>query len=315
MTMEASWHIGVVVPARNEALHIQKVLETMHPSVDLVVVVDDGSTDETRIMAETAKAPCEVHVLTGGGNGVGASIDLGHLHLLKTLPKPFVSVVMAGDGQMNPDDLSLVIQPVLEGKADHVKGNRRRHSEGYNRMPKVRQWASTWLSLFTTLASGVPVTDPQCGYTATSSELLEAWDWSTSWKGYGYPNYWWIRLSRGGWRTAEVPVESIYRNERSGIKKGRFFASVGWMMALEHHRRNIAWVKPPNLLPHSLFALMAYMLGWSAVLPMISNDLERVLFERGVPPLVLLLFYWGLAHLFDRMAARAHRELRHHAKT
>jgi hypothetical protein len=89
-----------------------------------------------------------------------------------------------------------------------------------------------------------------------------------------------------------------------------FFASVGIMMAIEHHRRNIAWLKPRNLTPHTLFALLAYCLGWSAFLPMLSNDLEDELMSRGVPMALVGLFFWYMAHIFDRMAVRMHRELR-----
>lgn len=313
--MLGSWNIGVVVPARNEEEHIVSVIETMHSAVDMVVVVNDGSTDNTRALAEAAKGPCPVVVIEGGGRGVGSAIDLGHRHLLSTLPKPFISVVMAGDGQMNPHDLPQLAKPVVEDRADHVKGNRRHHEAGYNGMPRHRQRASTVLGAFTTLASGVPVSDPQCGYTATSSKVLESWNWSKSWAGYGYPNFWWINLAREGWKCEEVPVESIYRNERSGIKKASFFASVGWMMAVEHHRRNLEWLRPPNPLPHSLFALLAYLLGWSAWLPFITNDLEQALVLRGIPVAALAMMFWTVAHVFDRLAARARQELKQRAKT
>lgn len=313
--MEQGWHIGVVIPARNEEGHIAGVLQSLPVNVDLAVVVDDGSTDRTYEQAMNATAPCEVVILSTEGEGVGAAIDLGHQHLLKVLPQPFASVVMAGDGQMNPMDLDALVLPLLLGEADHVKGNRALHQEGFNQMPKTRQRASKILGWLTTLASGQRFTDPQCGYTATSSEVLSHWTWSRSWKGYGYPNYWLINLSKEGWRVVEVPVQSIYRNEKSGIKSLSFFATVGWMLTREHHRRNLNWLAPPLFLPHTLFALLAYLLGWSALLPMISNDLEQVLVMRGIPPFALALFFWTMAHLFDRQATRIRRELRRHAKT
>ena len=98
--------IGVVIPARNEEAHIGKVLETLPEFVDCAVVIDDGSTDATYKMASKASSPVEVTVLQTEGMGVGAAIDLGHQHLLKTIAQPFVSVVMAGDGQMDPNDLA-----------------------------------------------------------------------------------------------------------------------------------------------------------------------------------------------------------------
>ena len=71
--------------------------------------------------------------------------------------------------------------------------------------------------------------------------------------------------------------------------------------------------RPASLTPHTFFALIAYLLGWSALLPSVSNDLEVELLGRGVPALVLVLFFWAIAHVFDRGATRVHRELRNHA--
>ena len=307
--------LGVVIPARNEEEHIEAVLSSLPEMVDLAVVVNDGSVDNTGALASHADAPCDVVVLEGDGDGVGASIDRGHQYLLSLWDSPFISVVMAGDGQMNPDDMETLVHPIITNKADHVKGNRRLHPDGYNRMPKQRQRATAVLSWFTTLAAGQPIGDPQCGYTATSSKVLNAWDWERSWAGYGYPNFWLINLAKQGFRLTEVPVQSIYRNEVSGIKPLAFFTSVGWMMAIEHHRRNLAWLRPGRLTPHTLFALMAYLLGWSAALPFLSNDLEVELVARGIPPLLLTVFFWSLAHLFDRGATRVHQELKLHEAT
>ena len=90
--------LGVVIPARNEEEHIEAVLSTLPEMVDLAVVVNDGSVDNTGALASHADAPCDVVVLEGDGDGVGASIDRGHQHLLSLWDSPFISVVMAGDG-------------------------------------------------------------------------------------------------------------------------------------------------------------------------------------------------------------------------
>ncbi|MEC8142629.1 MAG: glycosyltransferase family 2 protein, partial [Candidatus Thermoplasmatota archaeon] len=229
--------IGVVIPAQNEEAHIATVLETLPEFVDYAVVIDDGSNDATYKMASKASSLAEVTILQTEGMGVGAAIDLGHQHLLKTIERPFVSVIMAGDGQMDPNDLAAVVQPILDDEADHVKGNRMSTPADIEQMPKQRRRASRILGWLTTLASGRVTSDPQCGYTATSSNLLQQWDWERSWQGYGYPNYWLIHLSSHGWRIQDVRVKAVYGYEQSGIKPVRFFASVGRMMTVEHHRR------------------------------------------------------------------------------
>ena len=85
-------------------------------------------------------------------------------------------------------------------------------------MPKVRKLASIILGFFTTLAAGRHVSDPQCGYTATSSRVLKEWNWSKSWKYYGYPNYWLIELSRRSFSIKEIPVKYSPRSRSEGKK-------------------------------------------------------------------------------------------------
>ncbi len=312
--MEEGWHIGVVVPAKNEAKFIRKVIETMPEGVDCIVVVNDGSTDATSQEIKAAHCQAELIEIDLGGQGVGAAIDAGHQAMLEQFDGPFVSVVMAGDGQMDPEDLRAVIAPVITGQADHVKGNRFAHSAGTDNMPVQRKLASKVLSIATTLAAGQPIVDPQCGYTATSHEVLKEWNWNRSWKGYGYPNFWLIQLAKGGWRVNEVPVKSVYGAETSGIKRLKFFASVGAMMAIEHHRRNFGWLFNRNVTPHTLFAFIAYAIGWISLLPGISTDLERELLSRGLHPVMLTLVAWIVAHFFDRTATAMVQELRLNAK-
>ena len=76
--------VGVVIPAHNEERHIKDVLETLPAVVDYAVVVDDGSTDQTYAMAQKASTSANITILQTKGVGVGAAIDLGHQHLLKT---------------------------------------------------------------------------------------------------------------------------------------------------------------------------------------------------------------------------------------
>ena len=101
--------------------------------VDRVVVVDDGSKDNT------AKLVNNADLIQLGGEGVGAAIDAGHLHLLKVLNGDFISVVMAGDGQMDPEDMEGLIQPIISGKAHHVKGER---LDRAGKMPVIRRFGT-----------------------------------------------------------------------------------------------------------------------------------------------------------------------------
>ena len=244
--------IGVVIPARNEAEHLGGVLSGIPSFVDKVVVVDDGSSDGTGELAGDAD------VVRLEGEGVGSAIDHGHRRLLDVMDSNFISVVMAGDGQMDPDDMESLIAPIINHQAHHVKGER---LDRAGKMPLYRRIGTFILSILTTLACGQTIRDPQCGYTATSSEVLESWNWERSWKGYGYPNWWLMALSEKGWRVSHVPVKAIYEGQKSGIRVSSFLPKVALMLLVGLHSRVIRnTLNNPSLAVVITWA--TYIAGW-----------------------------------------------------
>lgn len=244
--------VGVVIPARNEAEHLSEVLSTVPDFVDKVVVVDDGSTDGTGELA------VDVELVTLAGEGVGAAIDAGHQRMLELFDQDFVSVVIAGDGQMDPSDMKNLISPIIKGNAHHSKGER---LDRAGKMPVYRRIGTFLLAILTSLACGQNISDPQCGYTATSSKVLKTWDWGRSWKGYGYPNWWLMQLSENGWRISHVPVRAIYSGQKSGIKVSSFLPKVSVMLLIGLHLRIIRnTIKKPSIVLVITWA--SYLAGW-----------------------------------------------------
>lgn len=244
--------VGVVIPARNEAEHLSEVLSTIPDFVDKVVVVDDGSTDGTGELA------VDVELVTLAGEGVGAAIDAGHQRMLELFDQDFVSVVIAGDGQMDPSDMKNLISPIIKGNAHHSKGER---LDRAGKMPVYRRIGTFLLAILTSLACGQNISDPQCGYTATSSKVLKTWDWGRSWKGYGYPNWWLMQLSENGWRISHVPVRAIYSGQKSGIKVSSFLPKVSVMLLIGLHLRIIRnTIKKPSIVLVITWA--SYLAGW-----------------------------------------------------
>ena len=244
--------IGVVIPARNEAKHLPSVLSGLPSFVDKVVVVDDGSSDGTGELAGDAD------VVRLEGEGVGSAIDNGHRRLLEVMDSEFISVVMAGDGQMDPDDMESLIAPIINRQSHHSKGER---LDRAGKMPLYRRIGTFILSILTTLACGQTIRDPQCGYTATSSEVLESWNWERSWKGYGYPNWWLMALSENGWRISHVPVRAIYEGQKSGIRVWSFLPKVAIMLLIGLHSRIIRNTLNNPSLP-IVITWATYMAGW-----------------------------------------------------
>ena len=260
--------IAVVIPARNEEKHLPNVLATIPDFVDEVVVIDDGSTDKTPELVGDAS------LVQLNGEGVGAAIDSGHQFLLEKLDEEFISVVMAGDGQMDPADMKGLIEPIISGKAHHVKGER---TDRAGKMPTHRRFGTFLLSSLTTLACGQRIRDSQCGYTATSSKVLKSWNWNDSWKGYGYPNWWLMNLTKNGWKIVHVDVSAIYEGQKSGIRISSFLPKVSLMLLFGLHKRILS-----NTLEKPSFAIcsiwLSYFLSWTynPIFFIITHFIDRV---------------------------------------
>lgn len=212
--------VVVVVPAFREELHVGAVVATMPAFVDAIVVVDDGSDDLTS-KAAAANGDPRLHLVRHDTRrGVGAAIVTGYKKALRELTEgpDDVVCVMAGDGQMHPDDLALVCAPIVEGNADYVKGDRFSDPGVRGSMGLPRFVGGQVFSLLTSLAIGQRIHDSQCGYTAIARRALEAIPLDELWPGFGYPNDLLGLLAAHGLRIREVLVRAIYGQEKSKLR-------------------------------------------------------------------------------------------------
>src|SRR5579864_7993770 len=157
--------------------------------VDRVYVVDDGSSDATaeHVNEWTKKRHSRVELIRHPTRrGVGAAITSGYKAALEGGME--VVAVMAGDGQMDPQELHLILDPVAEGKVAYSKGNRLTSGVAWQKTPKVRYLGNAFLSLLTKMASGYwHIADTQSGYTAISADALRMLDLDGMYTSYGYP--------------------------------------------------------------------------------------------------------------------------------
>lgn len=208
-----------VVPALDEEPRIARVVETMPAFVDRVIVVDDGSSDRTVDAARAAKSTAHVDVLRHARrSGVFAAIATGYRHALAepgTANDAFV--VLAGDGQMDPDDLVHVATPIVRGEAGYVKGNRFAVDDAAG-MPAARWVGGRVFSRMTGVALGTEVNDSQSGYTAIARWACEKLDLGSIWPGYGYPNDLLATLVRERVPFREVPVRAVYDGAVSRLR-------------------------------------------------------------------------------------------------
>ena len=212
--------IAVVVPAYNEEKLIGKVIETMPDFVDKIYVVDDCSQDRTRdLVLEYQERYDKLELISLPVNqGVGKAISEGYKQALADGCE--VTAVMAGDAQMDPDELPNVVGPVVRNEADYVKGNRLFTGEAWRIIPRHRFLGNAALSLLTKIASGYwHVADSQTGYTAISADALRLIPLDELYPRYGYPNHLLVMLNIYSLRVKDVPVRPVYNiGEVSGIK-------------------------------------------------------------------------------------------------
>lgn len=216
--------IAVIVPAYCEEKLIAQTVTNLPDCVGQVIVVDDGSPDQTRAHALAVKDDRIVVISHERNRGVGAAIFTGYREALRGNCSVFV--VMAGDNQMDRADLETVASPIVQGKADYVKGNRLVHPLAKD-MPRARRWGSRALASVTSLACGQKLGDSQCGYTAISRRAASAIDWNQIWSRYGYPNDVLLTLIARGFRVIERPVRPVYATEQSGLRAWHVITILG----------------------------------------------------------------------------------------
>lgn len=299
--------VAVTVPAYNEEEQIGMVIETMPDFVDRIVIVNDGSKDNTaevvkRYIAdakkaggvqiqldeaelepnlynradivlhelrkqEEAKYPSHeiyndndydrIVLITQKNSGVGAAIAVGYKwcrdHLIDC------TAVMAGDGQMDPDELQSIVRPVIERGIDYVKGNRLSHPAAKIVVPQIRYFGNNVLSFMTKIASGYwSVSDTQTGYTAISLDALNKIALYDIYHTYGCPNDILVKLNIAGCTLLEVPIKPVYDvGEKSKMKIMKVVPGISWLLIRCFFKR--LWNKYLVDSFHPLFLL--YMFG------------------------------------------------------
>ncbi len=236
--------VVAIVPALDEAARIGRVIETMPALVDRIIVVDDGSTDACADAARRAKSPAPLDVLRHAQRrGVFAAIATGYRHALATPgSERDAFVVLAGDGQMAPEDVEAVVTPIVSGEVGYVKGNRFA-IENARGMPLSRKLGGKVFSALTSVAIGAPVHDSQCGFTALARWACERLDLSAIWPSYGYPNDLLATLVRERISFAEVPVRAVYAGEVSRLRARDVVVIAGYVIPRAFVRHKAAFFR------------------------------------------------------------------------
>jgi glycosyltransferase involved in cell wall biosynthesis len=221
--------VAVVVPAYNEESLVASTVSTVPAFVDKIFVIDDGSTDATVERAQGADERVEV-VGHERNEGVGAAIVSGYR---RAAAEGYdVICVMAADGQMDPDDLEMLVRAVATGECDYAKANRLFTGQAWQLIPHTRYLGNAVLSFLTKIASGYwHVADSQSGYTAVNLETLKLLDLDRVYRRYGFPNDLLVHLNVWNRRVRDYPSRPIYGvGERSGIRLRKVVPRISWLL-------------------------------------------------------------------------------------
>lgn len=196
--------IVVVLPAYNEDQTIAGVMDDLLSLGVQLVVVDDGSQDEThRIVQDYRKrCPGRVHLYRHLLNrGVGAALQTGLVAALKRRPRALVT--FDSDGQHHAQDLYRVVRPVVMGQADAVIGSR-----DFQKMPLHKKFGNTVMNLITLTFYGHQVRDSQSGFRAFTPQTTRLMELHSS--GYGICSEMVGEVFRHDLRLEEVPITTIF---------------------------------------------------------------------------------------------------------
>lgn len=200
--------VCVVVPAYNEATVIGEVVKSAREvflkskkAYDIdIVVVNDGSKDETANEAKKGGAIVINHILnSGAGSATLTGLAYARQHNYD------IAATMDADGQHAPDDVLEGIKSIDQGNADLLIGSRLIDSRG---MSKVKVLGNKGLSLFTYLLFGINVTDSQSGLRIFSKRAIDGLQWKST--GYEFCSEMIWRAKQARMSVSEYPIKAIY---------------------------------------------------------------------------------------------------------
>ena len=204
-----------IIPAYNESKNIINIINQVKKYVTTVIVVDDGSNDDTFLKALNTK----VRVIKNNRNrGKGAALKRGLIECIRY--NPDIVVTIDADGQHIADDIPRLVQPIKEGIADMVIGSRY-NSRSLHEIPVVRGMGLSLINFLNKSLMKIDIQDTQSGFRAYNRMMLGIIsDYDCS--GYGAETEQLAQADSYGLNIMEVPVTIRYKGLGTTSKKNPF---------------------------------------------------------------------------------------------
>lgn len=239
------------IAAYNEARYVGSIVLQTRQYVDEVIVVDDGSTDNTAHVAELAGAAVIRHPQN---RGKGAAIQTILAEARKR--NPDVLVLLDADAQHDPNEIPSVVKPILEG-FDLVIGSREAQED---KTPRYRRIGKKFIFRTSRFASGTNVYDSESGFRALSPQAIDKLHLEE--RGFAIESEMITRAAEKNLKITEVPISNIYTKDGSTLSPVRHGTEVlTRIIVMISHRRPLFFFG----LAGGLFLVAGLILGLRVV--------------------------------------------------
>ena len=206
-----------VIPCYKVRDQILDTVSGLLSYVDYVIVVDDCCPDGSgSYLAQNCNSEKLEVIFHEQNGGVGAAVKSGYLRALEL--KYDIVVKVDGDGQMDPTFIDRLTQPIINSHADYTKGNRFYDPHTLQRMPGIRLFGNSILSLWNKMVNGYwNIVDPTNGFTAISAITIERLDLDRVNDRYFFESDMLFRLGLIRAVVKDIPIPARYEDEVSNL--------------------------------------------------------------------------------------------------
>jgi len=220
------------IPAYNKQYPVCGVIHAAEDYVDEIIVVDDGSTDNTSKLAKRAGAIVLRHETNQGKTAAVQTI------IKEAIKRDAdVLVLLDSDGQHDPDVIPVLIKPISEDGYDLAAGSRKlKESKSKGKRPFIRPLGQFVLKIGLGTITRKRYSDPECGFRALSRRAMEVMDFKG--KGFSVEAEMIYLAGKHGLKTIEVPITEIYVEDDSTLNPWRHgFGNLGTIIAWVSEKR------------------------------------------------------------------------------